>query len=44
MCALLALIGNDNIMLYGLIAVNTILAMMHAFSGTSFKSYAWKSV
>lgn len=39
MCALLALIGNDNIMLYGLIAVNAILAMMHAFSGTSFKSY-----
>lgn len=39
MCALLALIGNDNIMLYGLIAVNAVLAMMHAFSGTSFKSY-----
>lgn len=39
MCALLALIGNDNVMLYGLIAVNAILAMMHAFSGTSFKSY-----
>ena len=39
MCALLALIGNDNIMLYGLIAVDAILAMMHAFSGTSFKSY-----
>ena len=39
MCALLALIGNDNIMLYGLIAVNAILAMTHAFSGTSFKSY-----
>lgn len=39
MCALLALIGNDNIMLYGLIAVNAVLAMLHAFSGTSFKSY-----
>lgn len=39
MCALLALIGSDNIMLYGLIAVNAVLAMMHAFSGTSFKSY-----
>ena len=39
MCALLALIGNDNIMLYGLIAVNVVLAMLHAFSGTSFKSY-----
>lgn len=39
MCALLALIGNDNIMLYGLIAVNAVLAILHAFSGTSFKSY-----
>jgi len=39
MCALLALIGNDNVMLYGLIAVNAVLAMLHAFSGTSFKSY-----
>lgn len=39
MCALLALIGNDNIMLYGLITVNAILAIMHAFAGTSFKSY-----
>ena len=39
MCALLALIGNDSIMLYGLIAVNAVLAMMHAFSGTSFRSY-----
>ena len=39
MCALLAMIGNDNIMLYGLIVVNAVLAMLHAFSGTSFKSY-----
>lgn len=39
MCALLAMIGNDNIMLYGLIIVNAVLAMLHAFSGTSFKSY-----
>lgn len=39
MCMLLALIGNNQMMLYGLIAVNAILAMMHAFSGTSFKSY-----
>ena len=39
MCALLALIGNDSIMLYGLIVVNAVLAIMHAFSGTSFKSY-----
>lgn len=39
MCALLALIGSDSIMLYGLITVNAVLAVMHAFSGTSFKSY-----
>lgn len=39
MCALLAMIGNDQIMLYGLIAVNAVLAMLHAFSGTSFRSY-----
>ena len=39
MCALLALIGNEHIMLYGLIAVNAVLAILHAFSGTSFKSY-----
>lgn len=39
MCALLALIGNDSSMLYGLITVNAVLAIMHAFSGTSFKSY-----
>ncbi|MGT2911207.1 MFS transporter [Streptococcus cameli] len=39
MCALLALIGTDTTMLYGLIAVNAVLAMSHAFSGTSFKSY-----
>lgn len=39
MCALLAMIGNNHIMLYGLIAVNAVLAMLHAFSGTSFKSY-----
>ncbi|MBR5126938.1 MAG: MFS transporter [Roseburia sp.] len=39
MCALLAMIGNDHIMLYGLVTVNAVLAMLHAFSGTSFKSY-----
>lgn len=39
MCALLAMIGNNHIMLYGLITVNAVLAMLHAFSGTSFKSY-----
>ena len=39
MCSLLALIGNEKIMLWGLIAVNAALAIMHAFSGTSFKSY-----
>ena len=39
MCAVLALMGNDHIMLWGLIAVNAALAVMHAFSGTSFKSY-----
>ena len=39
MCAVLAFIGNDNIMLYGLIAVNAALAIMSAFSGTSFRSY-----
>lgn len=39
MCALLAMIGNDHSMLYGLITVNALLAMLHAFSGTSFKSY-----
>lgn len=35
----LRLSGNDNIMLYGLIAVNAALAIMSAFSGTSFRSY-----
>lgn len=39
MCALLALLGTDQIMLYGLITVNAVLAISHAFSGTSFKSY-----
>lgn len=39
MCALLAMIGNDSVMLYGLIVVNAVLAILHAFSGTSFKSY-----
>ena len=39
MCLLLALIGTDHIMLYGLISVNAILAISHAFSGTSFRSY-----
>ena len=39
MCAVLAFSGNDNIMLYGLIAVNAALAIMSAFSGTSFRSY-----
>ena len=39
MCALLAMSRNDHIMLYGLITVNAVLAMLHAFSGTSFKSY-----
>ena len=39
MCALLAMIGNDYIMLYGLITVNAVLAILHAFSGTAFKSY-----
>ena len=39
MCLLLALIGTDQIMLYGLISVNAILAISHAFSGTSFRSY-----
>lgn len=39
MCAVLALVGNDNIMLYGLIVVNAVLAILHAFAGTSFKSY-----
>ena len=39
MCAVLAFIGNDNIKLYGLIAVNAALAIMSAFSGTSFRSY-----
>lgn len=39
MCLLLALIGTDQMMLYGLIAVNAVLAISHAFSGTSFRSY-----
>lgn len=39
MCLLLAFIGNDKMMLYGLIAVNAVLAVMSAFSGTSFRSY-----
>lgn len=39
MCALLALLGSDTIMLYGLIAVNAALAFSHAFSGTAFRSY-----
>ena len=39
MCLLLALIGTDQTMLYGLISVNAILAISHAFSGTSFRSY-----
>ena len=39
MCGLLAFAGNERIMLYGLIAVNAVLAMMSAFSGTSFRSY-----
>lgn len=39
MCLLLALIGTDHIMLYGLISVNAILAISHGFSGTSFRSY-----
>ena len=39
MCASLAFAGNEQIMLYGLIAVNAVLAMMSAFSGTSFRSY-----
>lgn len=39
MCGLLAFAGNERIMLYGLIAVNAALAMMSAFSGTSFRSY-----
>lgn len=38
-CLVLAFTANDNIMLYGLIAVNAILAISHAFSGTSFRSY-----
>ena len=39
MCAVPAFIGNDNIMLYGLIAVNAALAIMSAVSGTSIRSY-----
>lgn len=39
MCLLLVLIGTDKLMLYGLITVNAILAISHAFSGTSFRSY-----
>lgn len=39
MCLLLALIGTDQMMLYGLITVNAVLAISHAFSGTSFRSY-----
>ena len=39
LCALLACLPEKRIMLYGLIMVNAILAMMHAFSGTSFRSY-----
>lgn len=39
MCLLLAFIGNDKMMLYGLIAVNAVLAVMSTFSGTSFRSY-----
>lgn len=39
LCALLALIASKESMLYGLIAVNAILAMSHAFSGISFRSY-----
>lgn len=39
MCLLLALIGTDQMMLYGLITVNAVLAISQAFSGTSFRSY-----
>ncbi len=40
LCALLSLLGSRESMLYGLIALNAILlAMSHAFSGTSFRSY-----
>ncbi|MGT2811222.1 MFS transporter [Streptococcus minor] len=39
MCLLLALIGTDQMMLYGLITVNAVLAISHVFSGTSFRSY-----
>ena len=36
MCAVLAFIGNDNIMLYGLIAVNAALAIMTHFQEHRF--------
>ena len=39
MCLLLAFVGRDDLMLYGLIAVNGMLAILHAFAGTSFRSY-----
>lgn len=39
MCAILAMVGTNQMMLYGLITVNALLAISHAFSGTSFKSY-----
>lgn len=39
MCLLLGLFAHKALLLYGLIAVNAVLAILHAFSGTSFRSY-----
>ncbi|RLV20744.1 MFS transporter [Streptococcus iniae] len=39
MCLTLGLFGTKDIMLWGLIVVNGVLAVLHAFSGTSFRSY-----
>ncbi len=39
MCLTLGLFGTKDTMLWGLIAVNGALAVLHAFSGTSFRSY-----
>ncbi|MDV5972566.1 hypothetical protein FMV2238Y02_17250 [Streptococcus canis] len=38
-CGLLALVTNRQWMLYGLITVNALLAISHAFSSTSFRAY-----
>ncbi|MCC9736837.1 MFS transporter, partial [Streptococcus agalactiae] len=39
MCFLLSFIGDDKVMVYGLIVANAILAVSNAFSSPAYKSY-----